>query len=244
MDISIFKKLNFSDRDAAVYLSLLALGPSSVRTLAQKVEVNRGSVHESLKWLRERGLVSFFEKETKQYFVAEDPSRLRDLLEKERQQLGEMDRELSAMVAELKSMHDRGGQRPVARYYEKGDTRQILEHVLQTCEQTNCYEYRVYSDAGIREYLYEGFESFSDARVAKGIAVKVIAFGGGGMLRGLDERKWVQVKSPVPTYTIIYPGNVAYISLNAQGELVGVVINNDGVFETQRQIFDELWSKL
>ena len=244
MDISIFKKLGFSDRDAQVYLVLLSLGPSSVRVLAQKVELNRGSVYESLKWLREMGLVSFYEKETKQFFVAEDPGKLYELLNKQSLQLKEAERELSGVVAELKSIHDRGGQRPVARYYEKGEIREILESVLDICERAGDMEYRVYSDANIREYLYEGFETFSDARVAKNIAVKAIAIGSGGELRGLDERKWLKVKNPVPTYILIYPGNTAYISLNSQGDLVGVVIENEGVYQTQKNIFDQLWEKL
>ncbi len=244
MEISLFKKLGFSDKDATVYLTLLSLGPSSVRTLAKISELNRGSVYDSLKWLQELNLVSFYEKETKQFFVAEDPGKLRDVLARQESDLKAVERELGSVIAELKSVHDRGGQRPVARYYEKGEIRELLEGVLEACESTGTAEYQVYSDASIREYLYEGFESFSDARVAKGIAVKVIAFGSGGELRGLDERKWLPIKNAVPTYTLIYPGCVAYISLNAQKDLVGVVIENDGVYETQRQIFDELWGKL
>jgi hypothetical protein len=66
----------------------------------------------------------------------------------------------------------------------------------------------------------------------------------GGELRGLDERRWLKRESPTPTYIIVYPGKVASISLNGRGELIGVVIENEGVYETQKIIFDELWEKL
>ncbi|MBI5728889.1 MAG: ArsR family transcriptional regulator [Candidatus Magasanikbacteria bacterium] len=244
MDISIFKKLGFSDKESRVYLALLVLGPSSVRQLAKKTEQNRGSIYEALKWLREMELVSFYEKDTKQYFVAEEPEKLHEVVKRQTQALADVDKKLKEVVSELKSVYDRGGERPVARYYEKGEIRQILEDVLEKCENNDVKEYRVYSDASIREYLYEGFETFSDARVAKGIAVKVIAIGGGGELRGLDERKWLNKKNGTPTYILIYPGSTAYISLNAQGDLVGVVIENDGVCATQQNIFDALWEKL
>ncbi len=244
MDISIFKKLGFSDRESRIYLALLVLGPSSVRQLAKKTELNRGGIYEALKWLREMELVSFYEKDTKQYFVAEEPNKLHEMVKRQTQALTEVDKKLKEVVSELKSVYDRGGERPVARYYEKGEIRQILEDVLEKCEKHCVMEYRVYSDANIREYLYEGFETFSDARVAKGIAVKVIALGGGGELRGLDERKWLNKKNSTPTYIIIYPGSTAYISLNAKGDLVGVVIENDGVSATQQNIFDALWEKL
>lgn len=244
MDITFFKKLGFNDKEARIYLGLLALGPSSVRNLAKKAELNRGTVYEALKKLREEGLATFYEKDTKQYFVAEEPSRLYDLIERQSAALQEVSKKMKEAVAELKSVYDRGGSRPVARYYEKGDIKTVLEHALSTCEATGKMEYRVYSDANIREYLYEGFESFSDARVAKGIGVKVIALGAGGELRGLDERKYLPVKNKTPTYILIYPGHTAYLSLDAHGELVGVVIENEGVYEAQKNIFDSLWERL
>ena len=244
MDINIFKKLGFSDKIAKAYLALLSLGPASVRDLAKRAQLNRGTTYEALKWLKERGLVNYYEEESKQYFVAEDPDKLQDLVSRQSEELADAKSKLAAVIPELKSVHDRGGERPVARYYGHNEIIKILEDVLKVCEDSNEKIYRIYSVAGIREYIYEGFESFSDARVAKGISVRAIAMGAGGELRGLDERKWINTKVGVPTYIIIYPGKTAYISLDAKGEPVGVVIENQGVYETQKQIFDELWNKL
>lgn len=244
MDISLFKKLGFSDKSASVYLALLRLGPSSVRNLAAQCELNRGTTYDALKWLQEAGVVNYFQKDTKQYFVAENPERLRELLEGREKELTQADRELDRIIPELTALHHAGGDRPVARYVEKEDIAQILEDVLETCEQSGDMVYRIYSTAGLREYLYRSFPTFSDVRVAKGIAVRAIAIGEGGELRGLDERKWLNTKSSTPTYIIMYPGKTAYISLNAQDEAVGVIIENKGVYETQRQIFDALWNTL
>jgi len=244
MDISIFKKLGFTEKVAKIYLTLITLGPTSVRNLAKKTEFNRGTVYDGLKWLKEVGLVNYFEKESKQFFVAEDPDKLYDLVAKQTEQIQDVGKKMKDVVLELRSVYDKGGERPLSRYYEKGEIRKILEQVLSACEQSGEMMYRVYSDAGIRDYLYDGFESFSDARIAKGIKVKVISIGGGGELRGLDQRKWLEIKKDSPTYIIIYPGNSAYISLNSQGDLVGVVIENEAVYQTQKGIFDSLWENL
>lgn len=244
MEISILKKLGFSDKTARIYLTLIGLGPSSVRNLAKKTAFNRGTVYEGLKWLKEIGMVDLYEKESKQFFVAENPDKLYGLVEKQTDQLQDVEKKLKDIVQELKSVYDKGGDRPVARYYEKTEIKKILEQVLEICETSGELMYRVYSDASIRDYLYDGFESFSDARIAKNIAVKAIAIGKGGELRGLDERKWLEIKKDSPTYIIIYPGNTAYISLNNNDDLVGVVIENNGVYQTQKGIFDALWEKL
>ncbi len=244
MHIDILKKIGFSDKTATTYLTLVRLGPSSVRKLAEVSGLNRGVVYEGLKWLQEEGLASFYEKESKQYFVAEDPEKLRTLVARQEDELRNVDDRLTAFIPELKSLHHKGGEQPVARYFERAEISKILEDVLKVCEERADLEYRIYSTVGIREYLYQGFETFSDVRVSKGIAVKVIAIGEGGELRGLDERKWLKAENGTPTYIIIYPGKTAYISLNAKKELVGVVIENEGVYQTQRTIFDELWKKL
>lgn len=227
-----------------IYLALLGLGPSSVRKLAQHAGLNRGTVYDILKELQEKGVVSFYKEATKQYFVAEDPNKLRDLVVNKKKELAELANDLDKLIPELQALHDKGGDRPVARYYQPDGLYKILEDVLRICEDSEDKIYRIYSAEGVREYLYKDFPTFSDARIAKGIKVKVIALGQGGELRGLDERKWLEAKNQTPTYIIIYPQKTAYISLDAQNEPLGVVIENQGVYETQKNIFDQLWNKL
>jgi sugar-specific transcriptional regulator TrmB len=244
MDILFLKKLGFTDKTAEIYLALLKLGPSSVRKLAEFCELNRGTTYDALKWLQDTGIVSFYRKESKQHFVAESPEKLHSLVRRQKEDLEKVDQELNGQISELQALHNKGGEKPVARYYEKKEIVQILVDVLNTCEAAGETVYRIYSAEGLRKYLYEDFSTFSDVRISRGISVKAIAVGEGGELRGLDERKFISKKSEVPTYIIIYPGKTAYISLNAKKELVGVVIENEGVFQTQCLIFDQLWELL
>ena len=253
MDIQFLSKLGFSDKSAKVYLALLQLGPSSVRNLAEFCGLNRGTTYDALKWLQEADIVSFYKKDSKQHFVAENPEKLHILIQNREEELQRVDKQLDKRIPELQALYNKGGERPVAKYFERKEIVHILEDVLETCESSAEAEYRIYSAEGLRKYLYEDFPTFSDARIAKGISVKAIAMGEGGELRGLDDRKWIGKETNpvnqndsgfVPTYIIIYPGKTAYISLNAHDEPVGVVVENDGVYETQKLIFDELWNKL
>jgi len=268
MQVDIFKKLGFNDKNAKIYLALLRLGPSSVRKLAESCELNRGTTYDSLKWLKDQGVVSFYQKDTKQYFVAEKPEKLLDIIRYREEELQETGKDIEKMIPELQALHNKGGERPVARYYGKDELHLILEDVIGTCEHAEIKEYRIYSAEGVRKFLYEDFPTFSDVRISKGIEVKVIAIGDGGELRGLDERKWLSLSgdkkkdenfnrnpsqpplqgeanyNTLGTYILIYPGKTAYISLNAKNEPVGVVIKNDGVYETQKLIFDNLWNNL
>lgn len=244
MDINLFKKIGFSDKSAKVYLVLLGLGPSSVRKLSDSLDMNRGQVYEVLKELQEKEVVRFYREETKQLFVADDPESLRKLVDKREHELKIINKNVDKLIPELQALYNSGGHRPVAKYFKDEDIKTILEDVLTVCELSEEKMYRVYSAEDVRDHLYEDFPSFSDARIAKNITVKVIATGSGGELRGLDERKWLKQDSKTPTYIFIYPGKTAYISFDAKDSLVGVIIENQGISETQKMIFDQLWDTL
>jgi hypothetical protein len=70
--------------------------------------------------------------------------------------------------------------------------------------------------------------------------------GEGGKLAGLDERKQMpaEKKNLKATHEIIYAGKVAHISIDSNEEPVGVVIQNDAIYQTQKIIFEYNWSKL
>lgn len=246
MEVHLLKKLGFSDKEAAVYLALLRLGPTSVRSLADECNLNRGTTYDALKWLSQQGLVNFYHQETKQHFVAEDPEKLERLLKERVGELESLAKQLQQeVIPELKSLYDKGGERPVAKYYEKQEGfKHILEDVLATVEASGEKMYRIYSAVRIRQHLYEKFTEFSKERIKRGIRVRVIALGDGGELRGLDERKWLKVTTGSQTYILIYNDKTAYISLNSAKQPIGVVIENQGVAHTQKLIFDQLWEKL
>lgn len=246
MNAYYLKKLGFSDKSVKIYLALLSLGPSSVRKLADFTGINRGTTYDIVKELQDHGVVSFAHKDTKQKFFAENPEKLHKIVQSRKQELERTEKAIDKALPELQALYSRAGGRPVAKYYAGKDIKVILEDILETCEESEDKMYRVYSAQALREFLYEDFPTFSDARIAKGIDVRVIAIGEGGQLRGLDERKWLSSgdSQTGETYIFIYPGKTAYISLNAHGAPVGVVIENDGVSQTQQLIFDNLWKSL
>lgn len=110
--------------------------------------------------------------------------------------------------------------------------------------EENRREYYVYSSADIREYLYKAYPNYTRDRIKNKISVKVIAFGKGGVEQGLDERKWMSREHGAPTYILIYGGKVAMISVAANKDPVGVIIEDYALYETQKMIFEFNWEKL
>lgn len=238
--------MGFSDREVDAYIALLRVGPLSVRKLAEETGINRGTTYDVLKALQEKGAVCFYHKEKKQYFAAEDPAKLRHILKKERKKIEAAEDEFEKIIPELRALYDKDGERPVVRYYDKKRIHLILQDVLDTTVAAEEKTYYVYSAATVRESIYESFENFSKERIDRGISVNVIALGKGGDLRGLDKRKWLRTQGAnvASTYILIYPGKVAFISLDALGDPVGVIIENQGIHDVQKLVFNQLWQIL
>jgi len=242
---STLNKLGLSDKEIKVYLSSLRLGPASVRKIAVEADVNRGTAYDILKSLIDLGLVSYYQQDKHQYFIAEDPEKLTDALKKKEEQLQDIHGELDEVIPQLKSIYDKAGAKPVSKFYDGSDgIKIILADVIATCGKNKDQEYYAFSSSTLKNILYDAYPEFSDDRIKAGIKVKAISIGPGGQKQGLDERKWLTEKESAPTYTLIYAGKVAMISVDNNNNPLGVIIEDKNLYQTQKMIFEFVWAKL
>ncbi len=239
-------RCGLDEKDAKVYLALLIAGPSPVRKIAIAVAINRGTTHTILRSLIDRGLVSYYHKQKRQYFVAENPEKILTLLQ---DTLGDMQKTHQDLQAQLPSLHALRGDlqtKTAVRSYEgKHGIRLILEEVLDTVSAQGEKLYRVYSSVEIRDSLYHSFPSFTQERIRRALFVKVIAIGAGGEYQDLSARRWLPADEGTPTYRLIYAGNVVTISQSPRGdELRAFLIQDEAIYRTEVIIFDQLWGAL
>jgi HTH-type transcriptional regulator, sugar sensing transcriptional regulator len=245
----LLKNFGLSEKEIAVYLALIELGPSSVREITAKSQVNRGTTYDILKSLIAQGVVSYYNKESKQYFVAEEPGKLLTAIDQKKEDLDEVREDIKENLPFLKTLFEKQGGKPAVKFYEgsKG-VRKIFEDVLEEVSSAIDKTYYLYSSATAedRKNVYEAMPDFSTKRIAEKIKVKIISLGEGGQLAGLDERRWLPVKDKglKATHEIIYAGKVAHISIDKSENPVGVIIQNDEIYNMQKIIFEYTWSKL
>jgi len=241
----ILKQFGLSDKEIKVYLSLIESGPISVRKLAEKSGVNRGTTYDILKSLKEIGLASYYHKATKQFFVAEDPSRLVDALEHKIQNLDKVKAKLVEVIPQLKSLQGKSSDKPVIKYYEGNQgIKSILIDVLESVSNNDENSYNVFSSSAIKDYLYKAYPTFTKQRVKKSINVKAVAMGHLGTKAELSEFKSLTTKEGPPTYTLIYTGKVAMISVNSDAKPIGMIVEDRAIYNTQKQLFDFIWQSL
>jgi len=245
--IDLLLSLDLSRNDALTYAALLQVDTVSIRKIAAYTGINRGTTYEALKRLVTLGLISVKKRGQREYYTAESPDKIYDLIRDKRRDLLDASTAAKAVVPTLISKHAPSAGRPVVRYYEGDDgVVTILKDVLQTCRDMKDPGYYVYSDIRIRMYLYREFPQFTDRRIAEGIKVKVISVGEGGESAQGAERKWLPTAAhdEVSSYVLIYGGKMAVISISSDLTPYGVVIKDSNTAAMQRLIFEQLWSTL
>ena len=244
---SLLRDLGFTAQEAETYWALLNLETVSIRKVADFSGINRGTTYEAIKRLLAAGLVHGRKSGEREYFSAESPEKIYDLIRERRKQLVETQRAAQQVIPEVLARKARPQGGPLVRYYEDDEgVVTILKDVLQTCAQLEQPEYRIYSSRPLRQYLYRKFPQFTERRIQEGIAVKAIAIGRGGEQTEMAERKWLEepANSEVSSYTIIYGDKVAHISISDDLTPYGVVIEERGAASMQRLIFEQLWTSL
>src|SRR5581483_3487170 len=166
----ILKNFGLSEKEISVYLALIELGPSSVRDIAAKSKVNRGTTYDILKSLMDAGIVSYYNKESKQYFVAEPPEKLLSALNQKKEELDEVRENIERNLPLIKTLFEKQGGKPAVKLYEgaKG-IKQVLEDVLSEMAKSQDKTYYLYSSATVKERknVYEDMPDFSKKRDRK-----------------------------------------------------------------------------
>jgi sugar-specific transcriptional regulator TrmB len=230
-----FEEIGLDTRDKRVYEALVAHPRSSLRKLAADTGINRGSVYESIKNLTEQGLVGSIEVGKQRRF-------------KEREvRAATAQQHATAYIAALPQPSEVPKQASFATFYEDHEgVAAILRDVIASCKRRKNPMYRVISTRNVRQYMYQNFPNFTQRRIAEGIKVHVIALGTGGNQDGLSERKWLPAtRGEAPNcYTLIYDDKTAFITMDSANVLSAIVVNNAGVTQAQKELFDHLWSAL
>lgn len=244
--LQLLEALGLGRTESVTYAALLQIDTVSIRKIAAHTGINRGTTHDALKRLVTAGLVSVKRQGQREYYTAESPEKIYDIIRDQRRDLLDASKVAKTIVPGLLARHRQPEGRPMVRYYE-GDEGvvAVLKDVLETCRLLDDRVYRCYSSRPIRQYLYRRFPRFTERRIADAIRVRVVSVGEGGEQAGMAERKWLPApEDSASSYTLIYGNKVAVISISDDLTPYGVVVEDKGTASMQRLLFDLLWQFL
>lgn len=112
------QEIGLSDKEASVYVALLAVDNDSVVDLASKTKINRTTIYPVLESLAKKGLISEVKVDKKVRFQAEPPERLNTFVERQKLMFEERAERVKDIIPQLKSIQRDLGERPLVKIYE------------------------------------------------------------------------------------------------------------------------------
>jgi sugar-specific transcriptional regulator TrmB len=230
------KTLNLSNNESKIYLELLKMGTSKVNEIAKRLNLPRTTVYNILDSLISKGFVSYVIKSGIKYFESTDPQRL---LLKEEEKLNK----LKSIIPELEKIKQTIGEKPMVEIYEGVEgMKSIIEQVLRMPKGNTLY---AYNNADLYKYLGYYFPNYVKRRRKKGIYAKVI------VERCKESKKYRKKGEKILLKMRFYPkrfdsnvfifeNKVALLTFSKE-ILMGVLIENESIANTQREVFNILW---
>jgi sugar-specific transcriptional regulator TrmB len=229
------KELNLSEKEVKVYLSLLMLGKSTVNAVAKKARLNRVSTYDLLESLLNRGFVSYAIISGVKHFEAVEPSRFLDSLKEKQEKLEEV-------LPELESIKTTLTKKPQIEVYEEiNGLKSIFNDILKENKET-----WFVGDPKMLDSLQFYFPHFIKQKRKQGLFSKVITYDCPAMRKYKSEAperfiKMKYISQKVEMTKIVYGNKVAFLTFREKNS-IGILINNEEIANTERKLFDILWT--
>ncbi|MBD3247012.1 hypothetical protein GF378_00125 [Candidatus Pacearchaeota archaeon] len=230
----VLKELNLTDKEIKVYLALLELGQSPVNPIAKKSQLNRVTCYDVLKYLKEKGLVSYVIKSSVKYFEAANPQKLLGDLEVKEQKVKEI-------LPELEALKKITREKPKIELYEGiAGLKTVMEDILKEKKET-----WFIADPNFMDALPFYFPHFITKKRKLNMFSKVITLDCKRMrnYKKKNPKKYVDLRfidQRLPTTKIIYGNKTATLTFEKENS-IGVIVENKKTADTERKLFDLMW---
>lgn len=242
-------QLDFTEKEALIYLSILQSVNSSIPGLAKETGLSRGTIYDLVEKLKEKGFVAEIKKGKKRRLVAESPTnKLYTLLDKKHEQLEKSKAIVENILPTLKALSVGEDYKPQIRVYEgeKG-FRQVWDEIYSYEGKNFLSIARIetFSKFAGDEFLQE----IQDRKVKLGFTSRAINEDSSSARNmqandGKYNRKTrlTPEEFQFPSTEIIFGDKIAMFS--TRKENIIVVIESRDFAETHRAYFEMMWKFL
>lgn len=236
---TIIEHLGYPANQAKIYLASLKMGEAAVSTIAEQVVLPRTTVAELLLALHKHGMMNYYIKHGRKYWVAESPNRLMGML-KEREIM------LASALPQLRGMRYRDGDKPNVRFYSGFEE---IQNVFDDIIETKHHIKALVSWNDFLEYMGNRFVSdFIERRNKHFLKIQMLTVKTPYTLN-LKTRDSAELRQTrfLPENILIrhvanyiYDSKVAIIFFNHK-EPMGLIIEDPGMAHVQNVYFENLW---
>ena len=241
------KELGLTESESNLYITSLSLGPTTIASLAENLNIPRPNVYKIIAELEVYGLAKFSER--KRYlrtFMVEPPTAVLEQLRKKREAMGTLDQTLVGAMPDLLALYRQGEMPSKIRIFNgEKEWLKIFFQVLD--EAKNTIEYFGSADAFINLITWEKEREWIAERVKKNIHMNALLTPGedATVLEATDKQDMRMTKIfrgtvPFVTGFMLYANKV--IIWQPKTPLV-ILIEDEYIVQMLRSIFTALWNQ-
>ncbi len=242
---SFLEEIGLTKNEIKVYLALLKIGTTTTSKIIKEIGINTSKVYESLERLLKKGLVSYTLVKNKKQWNAENPTKINEFLEEEKNKINKKKEEAKKVINDLKDIYESSFIDSEYKIYEgiKG-IKTAREHALEILNKGDTF-YLILSSFFGENKLEAYFDDFHKRRSKKGIVLKAILnekLKEAGEKRASlkhSEVKFITSSFLSPTWIEIYSNCVSIGVLGSKPSIF--VIKNEEVVTGFLNYFGGLW---
>jgi sugar-specific transcriptional regulator TrmB len=235
----VIEKLGYRPNSVKAYLAVLQLGEATISEISKKIQLPRTSTQLIVQSLHKDGLLNFYTKVKRKYWVAENPDRLLS-------QIRARESEIKEILPEIHSLRRDSHTRPVINSFNGIEgVRKMLDDIIETKHPIRSFS----SVTDFKKLLGEEFNDFIARRRNRFLHVQFLTSRTQEteLLKKRDSQelrntRFMPDSIAVNNAHFIYGDKLAIISLNKKLP-TGVIIHDKTVAMTHKGIFDALWAQ-
>lgn len=243
------KDSGLKDKEAIVYDILLEHGTLPVLEIIKKSGLKRGIVYKTLYDLQDKSLATQITIKKKLHFRAEHPYKLSELVEEQLKKAQNHQLTLQTYLPQLISAFKTTDNKPGVKIYEGvSGIKEVYNDTLKEGKEI----WAILQTSDVEPKVYEWLsQTYGKKRAEADIWAKVIVaedtktktYVSKNEAEKRETRVVPKEKFPIGIEVDIYGSKVAFINFHKDGDLVGIIVQNDLIADTMRSMFSLAWDK-
>ena len=236
MKTELLQNLDLTKNEAKVYTALVKLKFASVNEIYRESDVPRVNIYDVLESLKAKGLVASVTKANKMYFEPADPQRLKELFEKKKKEMVDVEKR----IEELSEIFSRPfPKREIGLFKGKLGLKTVMKDALTA--KTEILDY----GSGLFPSTYPTYSKIWEShRIQNKIKMRIVTsktFKGKLPKKKLQIIKYLDMEFKNLTSTFIYDNKVAFLMWTE--DPIAILIENKELADSYRNYFEVLWIK-
>lgn len=240
-------EFGFSEKEAKIYITLLALEIATANEIAKAANINRSSTYVVLEGLKNKGFVGLSNDKKVQGYVAVSPDIILETLESNIKKQNILKEKIKNIIPDLKGLDKNNKKAPIVRVFEgKSGIREAYFNIFDT----DFKEFRVCEDVGKIVKIFPDFLDYDlKHRISKNISILSIGPASKDTMsicfQGPDDPLCQHAFIPennfkFPVDITIYGNRLAFVSPK---DTTGIIIEHEEVAQSLRYLFDLAWEE-